>query len=64
MPISATMLDLVTAVTEHACSDAEIIATVVYLINSGTVRLCGSFEGVSFDLGEFDDVRHVRTHAV
>jgi hypothetical protein len=45
-----TMLDLVNAVAEHSRSDDELIATVVYLINSGTVRLCGTFADASFDL--------------
>lgn len=59
MPHKATMLDLVNAITEHARSDAEIVATVVYLINSGAVRLCGSFEGASFDLRDFHKVGRV-----
>jgi hypothetical protein len=45
-----TMLDLVNAVAEHSRSDDELIATVVYLINSGTVRLRGTFADASFDL--------------
>jgi hypothetical protein len=45
-----TMLDLVNAVAEHSRSDDELIATVIYLVNSGAVRLCGSFAGASFDL--------------
>jgi hypothetical protein len=45
-----TMLDLVNAVADHSRSDEEVIATVVYLVNSGAVRLCGSFAGASFDL--------------
>ena len=63
MAQNATMLDLVNAVAEHARSDAEIVATVVYLVNSGTVRLCGSFEGASFDLREFHGVRSIRSRA-
>ena len=38
------------AVSEQARSDAEVIATVVYLVNSGRVRLCGTFKGTRFDL--------------
>lgn len=45
-----TMLDLVTAVAEVAKSDAEVIATVVHLINSGKVRLAGRLRGAHFDL--------------
>jgi len=44
-----TLLDLVKAVSEHAPSEAEVIATVVYLVNSGQVRLCGNFKGARFD---------------
>jgi hypothetical protein len=44
------MLDLVTAVAEVAKSDAEVIATVVHLINSGKVRLAGRLRGAHFDL--------------
>jgi len=47
-----TMLDLVQAVSAYARTDAEVVATVVYLVNSGAVRLCGNFRGARFDLGE------------
>jgi hypothetical protein len=50
MALNTTLLDLVNAVSEHAESDAEVIATVVYLVNSGRVRLCGNFKGSRFDL--------------
>jgi hypothetical protein len=49
MAQNMTLLDLVKAVSEHAPSEAEVIATVVYLVNSGRVRLCGSFKGARFD---------------
>jgi len=45
-----TLLDLVNAVNEYARSEAELIATVVYMVNSGQVRLCGTFKGSRFDL--------------
>jgi len=45
-----TLLDLVDAVAEYARSDAELIATVVYMVNRGHVRLCGTFKGSRFDL--------------
>ncbi len=48
-----TMLELVTTVSECASSEAELIATVVHLVNSGIVRLCGNFRGARFVL---DDV--------
>ena len=45
-----TLLDLVDAVAEYARSEAELIATVVYMVNRGHVRLCGTFRGSRFDL--------------
>jgi len=50
MPAECTLLDLVTAVSEYARTESEVIATVVHLVNSGTVRLCGNFRGARFDL--------------
>ena len=50
MPLNVTLLDLMTAVAEHASSEAELIATVVYMVNHGSVRLAGSFKGARFDL--------------
>jgi hypothetical protein len=47
---STTLLALVQAVTEYARSDAETVATIAYLITSGTVRLCGTFAGARVDL--------------
>ena len=40
-----TLLDLVQVVNEFARNDDEVVATVTYLINSGRVRLCGTFAG-------------------
>ena len=45
-----TLLELVTAVSSSARSEAEVIATVVYLVNSGKATLCGNFRGARFDL--------------
>lgn len=50
MAQNMTLLDLVKVVSDHARSEAEVIATVAYLVNSGRVRLCGNFEGARFDL--------------
>jgi hypothetical protein len=44
------MKDLVSAIAEHAENDAEIVATVVYLVNSGKVRLRGQLAGARFDM--------------
>jgi hypothetical protein len=45
-----TLLDLVKAVSEYAATDAEVVATVVHMVNSGMVTLCGNFRGARFDL--------------
>lgn len=50
MPIRVTLLELVNAVTSFARSDDEIVATIVHLVNSGQVRLCGTFRGARFRL--------------
>ena len=45
MPMRCTLLDLVSAV--HSVEDSEegVVATVVQLVNSGQVQLCGTFAG-------------------
>jgi len=50
MPAESTLLDLVTAVSEYANTESEVVATIVHLVNSGRVRLCGNFRGAKFDL--------------
>jgi hypothetical protein len=49
-PRECTLLELVRLVNGSATSDAEIVATVASLINSGKVRLCGTFAGARIDL--------------
>ena len=49
-PRKTTLLNLVQTVSDYARSDAEVVATVVYLINSGKVRLCGNFAGAKITL--------------
>jgi hypothetical protein len=49
-----TLLELVNAIADDASSDAEVIATVVQMVNSGTVRLCGNFKGERFALGALE----------
>jgi hypothetical protein len=44
-----TLLELVNAVAEYSSSDAELITTVVYMVNQGHVRLCGTFKAARFD---------------
>jgi hypothetical protein len=48
-PIHTTLLNLVQMVNVYAASDDEAVATVVYLINSGKVVLCGNFAGAKID---------------
>ena len=52
-----TMLELVTAVTKHTRTEGEAIATIVHMVNSGAVRLCGTFCGARIDL-ELTAPRH------
>lgn len=42
--------ELVDAVAEHSCSEAETIATIVYMVNRGHVRFRGAFAGARVDL--------------
>lgn len=53
MPLNTTLLDLVATVSEFADSETELIATVVHMVNSGSVQLCGTFRGARFDLAKF-----------
>jgi hypothetical protein len=50
MVLRSTLLELVEAVSDYSETDTEIVATVVYLVNSGRVQLCGNFRGARFDL--------------
>ena len=50
MVLDTTLLELVNAVAEHARSEAEILVTVVFMVNRGHVRLCGTFKGTRFDV--------------
>jgi hypothetical protein len=45
MALQSTLLDVVTAVSKYSASDAEVVAMVASLVNSGTVELCGNFRG-------------------
>jgi hypothetical protein len=50
MAVQSTLLELVKGVSEHAETENEVVATVVHLVNSGRVQLCGTFRGARFDL--------------
>ncbi len=49
-PRQTTLLALIQTIGEYAATDEEIVATVVHLINSRTVVLCGTFAGARIDL--------------
>ncbi len=55
MAYQTTLLELVTVVSDNVATEAELVATVVHLVNSGAVRLCGNFRGARFDIGSFED---------
>ena len=42
---TTTLLELVAAVADHSETEAEVIATVSHLINSGRIRRVGNFRG-------------------
>jgi hypothetical protein len=50
MVLRSTLLELVEAVSDYTESDTETVATVVHLVNSGRVQLCGNFRGARFEL--------------
>jgi hypothetical protein len=54
MTTETTLLDLVTCISEVTRDDREVVATVVDLINSGRVRLTGTFRGARIALDEVD----------
>ena len=49
MALTVTLRELVTAVSDCAQSENEVVATVIHMINSGQVRLHGSFSGAQVD---------------
>lgn len=50
MRLETTLLDLVTAVNEVAATEDEAVATIVHLVNSGRVRLGGTFRGARLEI--------------
>jgi hypothetical protein len=44
-PIEVTLLELVRVVNEVADTEDEVVATVAYMIQRGSVRLRGNFRG-------------------
>lgn len=49
-PYQTTLLDVVHTISAMATNDEEIVAAVTYLVNSGKIRLCGTFAGARIDL--------------
>lgn len=52
MTLETTLLDLVSAVNEVTATEDEAVATIVHLVNSGRVRLGGTFRGARIELAE------------
>jgi hypothetical protein len=47
-----TLLELIDAISDFAATEAELVATVVYVVNSGKVVLNGTFRGCTFALDD------------
>jgi hypothetical protein len=58
MATDTTLLELVRAVSQTATTEDEIVARVILLVNSGAVRLCGTFRGARFDV-DLVTLRHL-----
>lgn len=41
--IQTTLLDLVRVISETTDNDAEVVSTIVHMLRSGRVQLCGTF---------------------
>jgi hypothetical protein len=48
-PKNVTLLQLVESICDVTEDDDEVIATVLAMVRSGRVRLCGNFRGASSD---------------
>ncbi len=44
-----TLLELISAVAEITSNEDELVATVLHLLGSGKVKLCGNFRGAALD---------------
>ncbi|MEW6269066.1 MAG: hypothetical protein AB1689_07170 [Thermodesulfobacteriota bacterium] len=54
MTLTVTLRELVSAVSDFARSEDEVVATVIHMINSGRVRLRGSYSGAHVDVDDRD----------
>jgi hypothetical protein len=52
----STLLDLVSTVSRFANTDAEVVAAVAYLVNSGRVQLGGNLAGAKISYASPLDV--------
>ena len=48
-PRETTLLELVRTISEVTNDEREVVATVMRMLDSGRVRLCGNFRGVPID---------------
>ena len=49
-PLQLTLLELVGAVCDVTNSDAEVVATVIHMLETGRVRLSGNFRDLPISL--------------
>lgn len=47
--VETTLLELVRVVSELTDDDREVVATVMEMLRSGRVRLCGTLRGATLD---------------
>ena len=48
-PLSLTLLDLVASVSDVTGDEREVVATVLHMLRSGRVRLCGNFRDAAIE---------------
>jgi hypothetical protein len=48
-PEPVTLLELVDAVCESTDDEREVVATVLHMLRSGAVKLCGNFRGAKIE---------------
>jgi hypothetical protein len=48
-PRATTLLELVQILNEISDDEREVVATVLWMLESGRVRLCGNFRGATID---------------
>ncbi|MCG8591163.1 MAG: hypothetical protein MJE66_17875 [Proteobacteria bacterium] len=51
-PQTVTLLELVRTLSEITDDDREVVATVLHLLRSGQVRLCGNFRDAPIQVFE------------